>query len=466
MRLRRPLSRLLLVWCATALACHGVSELPEAEHAPVPSPIVTGEPDPPAEATPAEPPAEGSPAEPPAGDSASVAAEPAAIEAHSPTLDERPPGPPDLESVEPTVFGVPPFHAWVASSDVYVIPSRAKQWPTLGVLRYGDRVHVASCEPDCSSPTAYAMLEPFGAVRLSHLRAMPEPDEARASGPDARFTYARVRARRADARAQPEAQARVVDRYHASDELVFRDAPSPEGWLQRPNGLWVASSDVERLRPSEFAGWPDPPESFVFVRRDTLLTHDDGSTTALHRYDRLRMERVLNGGRVRVEGGTVARADVRNGRARPRPSRVPADAKWIHIDLEQQVLTAYEGDRLVFATLVSTGAVAGTTQVGTFRVRRKLHYTTMKSSAVPGDEYFVEGIPHVQYFHGSVALHGAYWHDRFGTPLSHGCVNLSFADARRLFEWSPGVVPDGWRAVNPEAAYGESLWVRVERIRR
>lgn len=375
-----------------------------------------------------------------------------------------PPAPvPDAESSG--TFGVPPFSAWVASTDVYVVPSREKSWPMLGVLRFGDRVRVTSCDPACDVPNAWVGLEPFGAVRLSHLRPMPLSDAAAHSGPDAGFRFARIGPRGADGHVAPDTASEVLDHFRPRDELVFRDEATPEGWLQRPDGLYVQASDVRELEPSPFAGWHDPPETFVFVRRDTVLTHDDGTTEPLRRYDRLPMERLLNGGRVRVQGGTVPRADVRNGRARPRPARVPEGARWIHIDLSQQVLTAYEGDRMVFATLVSTGIESGSTSVGLFQVRRKLAYTTMKSVSDPTDEYLVEGVRWVQYFTRSVALHGAYWHDRFGTVISHGCVNLSFADAEFLYGWSPGVVPEGWRAVNPDPAYGEALWVKVERIR-
>jgi hypothetical protein len=63
------------------------------------------------------------------------------------------------------------------------------------------------------------------------------------------------------------------------------------------------------------------------------------------------------------------------------------------------------------------------------------------------DAYSIEDVPWTMYFQGSYALHAAFWHDRFGSSRSHGCVNLSPADARWLFEWSTPTLPSGWHGV-------------------
>jgi hypothetical protein len=65
--------------------------------------------------------------------------------------------------------------------------------------------------------------------------------------------------------------------------------------------------------------------------------------------------------------------------------------------------------------------------------------------------YSIEAVPWVQYFEGDNALHGAFWHDHFGTPVSHGCVNLSPRDARHLFGWTKPSLPSGWSAILPTA---------------
>lgn len=124
--------------------------------------------------------------------------------------------------------------------------------------------------------------------------------------------------------------------------------------------------------------------------------------------------------------------------------------KWIDINITKQVLVAYEGTRPVYATLVSSGEAGlddpektKSTRRGIFRIHTKYITTTMDSDAV-GEEFELRDVPYVQYFEDGYALHGAYWHDMFGQPKSHGCVNLSPEDARRLFFWTDPPVPAGW----------------------
>lgn len=122
--------------------------------------------------------------------------------------------------------------------------------------------------------------------------------------------------------------------------------------------------------------------------------------------------------------------------------------KWIDINITKQTLVAYEGEKAVYATLVSTGEDGlaegeKTTKKGIFRIHTK-HVSFTMDSDVVGEEFELRDVPYVQYFEGGLALHGAYWHDGFGTPKSHGCVNLAPEDARRLFYWTEPSVPAGW----------------------
>jgi len=123
--------------------------------------------------------------------------------------------------------------------------------------------------------------------------------------------------------------------------------------------------------------------------------------------------------------------------------------RWIDVNLSKQVLVAYEGETAVYATLVSTGEDglsdegAKATKKGIFRIHTKYVTTTMDSDTV-GEEFELRDVPYVQYFEGGLALHGAYWHDRFGQPKSHGCINLAPEDARRLFFWTEPQVPPAW----------------------
>jgi len=132
-----------------------------------------------------------------------------------------------------------------------------------------------------------------------------------------------------------------------------------------------------------------------------------------------------------------------------RPPGVGSDEPWVHIDLSEQTLVAYEGDRPVFATLVSTGKEPGMTPVGVHRVQTKLVASSMRDQPQEDEAYSIDDVPWTQYFSGSVALHGAFWHAGFGQVRSHGCVNLSPADARWLFGFTAPALPTEWHAVSP-----------------
>ncbi len=152
-----------------------------------------------------------------------------------------------------------------------------------------------------------------------------------------------------------------------------------------------------------------------------------------------------------VDGTWLDSAQLLIVSARERPPReVARGGTWIDVSLRDQTLVAYEGSRAVYATLVSTGVKGEEdaedsleTPTGLYRVHTK-HVTTTMSGNAPDDPYSMGHVPWVQYFEGNYALHGAYWHDSFGRPKSHGCVNLSPADALWLFKWSSPPVPRAW----------------------
>jgi L,D-transpeptidase catalytic domain len=127
------------------------------------------------------------------------------------------------------------------------------------------------------------------------------------------------------------------------------------------------------------------------------------------------------------------------------PARLLPGERWIDIDLETQILVAYEGELPVYATLVSAGARLTPTETGVYRMWKKMAETDM-DGLTGEDPYSVATVPWTQFFspEKGLALHTAYWHDGFGTARSHGCVNLAPADARWLYFWSEPHVPPGW----------------------
>lgn len=118
-----------------------------------------------------------------------------------------------------------------------------------------------------------------------------------------------------------------------------------------------------------------------------------------------------------------------------RPAGVGPGEKWVDVNLTQQRLVAYEGDVPVFDTLVSSGLWNHPTVTGQFRVYLRFTSQTMDGRRL-GYDYFLEDVPYVMYFFEDYALHGTYWHNNFGTPMSHGCVNLPTPAAEWIFNWS------------------------------
>lgn len=118
----------------------------------------------------------------------------------------------------------------------------------------------------------------------------------------------------------------------------------------------------------------------------------------------------------------------------PKPANIPT-SHWIMVNIWEQVLTVYENNQLVFATLVSTGDNYKLTDTGLYSVYLNFETTTMSGGS--GEEYYLlERVPWTMYFDEGNALHGAYWHSSFGYPRTHGCVNLALADAHWLFDWA------------------------------
>jgi len=104
---------------------------------------------------------------------------------------------------------------------------------------------------------------------------------------------------------------------------------------------------------------------------------------------------------------------------------------WIDVDLSQQRVYAYEGDTVVNSFIVSTGTWQTPTVTGKFNI-----WIKVRSQAMSGPGYYLPDVPYVMYFYKDYGLHGTYWHNNFGTPMSHGCVNLTIPDAEWLYNFS------------------------------
>jgi len=168
------------------------------------------------------------------------------------------------------------------------------------------------------------------------------------------------------------------------------------------------------------------------------------------------------------DGRWVDAADLRVARPQPRPAGVGDSERWVDVDLDTQLVVAYEGDLPVYATLTSSGARKHPSRTGIFRVWIKFAETDMTGSMAAesnraGDSgaYSVATVPWTQFYFKDLAFHTSYWHDDFGEPKSHGCLNLSPIDARWLYFFTDPQVPPGWSMAHGSVTHpGSAVRVR------
>jgi lipoprotein-anchoring transpeptidase ErfK/SrfK len=128
----------------------------------------------------------------------------------------------------------------------------------------------------------------------------------------------------------------------------------------------------------------------------------------------------------------------------PTPAPLPTDppvvvvnptgstsARWIDVNLSNQQLVAYEGDTPVYWVTVSTGLPGTPTVTGQYRI-----YVKYPAQTMSGPGYYLPDVPYVMYFYLGYGIHGTYWHNNFGQPMSHGCVNTPTPDAQWLYNWA------------------------------
>jgi lipoprotein-anchoring transpeptidase ErfK/SrfK len=232
-------------------------------------------------------------------------------------------------------------------------------------------------------------------------------------------------------------------------------------YLVTRTGL-VAAEAVTAFSPTSLVGLT--PVSAIdlpafFALRDTALLRRgrDGALAptgrTLPRYAvrsvPVRSQRGDAADTVVLEGGLeVARADVAWAPVPPPPpAGVGAAERWVDVDAAERLVYARQGARVARVMLTS---LAPNTPEGEFRVEQKILW---KDMTVRGgkDPFYLEAVPYVVFFRGDFAFHGAYWHDAFGTRLSHGCLNLPLADAQFLFEWLAPGLPPGFLSIFPTA---------------
>lgn len=228
-------------------------------------------------------------------------------------------------------------------------------------------------------------------------------------------------------------------------------------WYKLGYNEWVRGEDFTLATPSNFSGFevraqPERPFGWMvvdFAYSTAPGAEPDPNAIKLPRYTPVQ----VYGAQVDDEGWIWY--DIGFGRwmkqtymsvidVNPRPEGVGPNDYWTEVDLFEQTFAAYEGDRMVYAGMVSSGLNRWPTFEGLFQVWERHLMTDMVGAEGRVDYYLVEDVPHTMYFDFDIALHGAYWHDRFGYKHSHGCVNMPPRDAEWVYNWSENAPNDLW----------------------
>lgn len=302
----------------------------------------------------------------------------------------------------------------------------------------------------CSVEPVSAVLSPF---------VTPE------SPPDTLFG-GRQYGRLADnANVYPEPTRAVTSLRNVGDGYLFAtvnrwfDNDAGETWYEINYGEFVHEDDIRLVDPSPFQGvevMRQPERPFGWVVEDVVpSTEPDGEPdpllaelprfTFVEVYDAVLGEDdwlwydIGDGRWAKQTSFSIVDID-------PRPEGVGPNEFWTEVDPYEQTFAAYEGDRMVYATLISSGLNRWPTREGLFQVWDRWYEYKMSGAEGQIDYYYLEDIPYIMYFDQlkDIALHGTYWHDRFGYKHSHGCVNMPIKDAEWTFNWSAEAPNDLW----------------------
>ncbi len=227
-----------------------------------------------------------------------------------------------------------------------------------------------------------------------------------------------------------------ANQIYAGQRLVVNDAAAPD------SAAVAGPTIVETTPPAESSAPPSavPPSgqrTYTVQSGDRLasIARQHGiSWTTIARANNILDPNTIYVGQVLVIPYTddAAGTDLEpTGGVPSAPAPTIATGKQIVVDTGAQMIYAYENGQLLRAVSVSTGLWGTPTVLGDYRVYWKLTSQTMS-----GPGYYLPGVPWVMYFYQGYAIHGTYWHNNFGQPMSHGCVNLPTDEAEWFFRWA------------------------------
>jgi len=278
---------------------------------------------------------------------------------------------------------------------------------------------------------------------------------------------------------------RMVSGFYVAVDKTFRW--NGRSWYKTTRGLVTPSDRFWQTAGSKFKGVElgtdfKLPMGFVFGGNKSISTYtiDEAANTIkpAKTYDHFAPMQ-LTGKEQEYHGTTYAetgdgswvkRSQIRVTTPGPQPADLKPNERWIDVNLTTQTVVAFEGDRPIYATLISSGKESKIkdkdhrTPLGEWRIREKHITTTMDGDGTAAGDlpYSIEDVPYVMYFFRSYALHGAFWHANFGSQMSHGCVNLAPLDAKYLFFFADPPLPKGWHGVHAtDASPGSRVIVHM-----
>ena len=345
---------------------------------------------------------------------------------------------------------------------VFATPSRDSH--VLGVVNRGARVKkvgesdVATCGQGWIeiAPAGWVCTKTSATDEALTTNALPRLDRRRAvpgtagTVRDGRWAYADADAvRRADGKDAGGRRVRMAETIRIGDTIYW----------ETQAGELVAARDVRRSRGSSFEGVFLDDESELRLpiafahkeraRKSTVAIYDEPGGRRIGKLDpreAINIAHTTHNGRwIQLESdGWISGRDARLAELAAPPKTVGAEEPWIDFNRDTQVIVLYRGAQPIYATLTSSGKYGHRTPVGVYRVEKKVAKTTMNSRPDAEEPYEVKNVPWALFFHHGFAVHGAYWHNKFGTPISHGCLNLAPTDAKHVYELLGPEVPAGW----------------------
>lgn len=203
--------------------------------------------------------------------------------------------------------------------------------------------------------------------------------------------------------------------------------------------IYLKNNDIQAYLETKIAPNIDqsPTTSKVIIAKqktEILEKGKQGKKMDREKLLALIQEKLLEDGERIIEIPVETTEPIQNEEDIPTPQK--DEGKQIVVSLKKQLVYAFEGKNLVYAAKVSTGIPGHKSPLGSFKV-----YGKSAKQKMSGPGYYLPNVPWILWYHGDYSLHGTYWHNNFGHPMSHGCTNLSIADAKWFFDWAPAGTP-------------------------